>query len=265
MIQAPVLGVKQITDQIFCLTLSAPEWARAARSGHFVNVQVPQCGEVLWRRPFSVHDADPDKGTIDILFAAIGRGSHVLSLCKAGDVLSVLGLLGNYFTIPPDLKEIVIVAGGIGIAPFNLLLRQVQAWPGKKIVFYGVRTANQVCCIESLQQLGADVRISTEDGTLGQKGLITGPLEEHLASSAMSAGRMLYICGPTPMLRAVRELTQKYKTPAQVTVENKMACGFGACVGCPVELAQPRSDGQKYLLACKDGPVFPLEEILLND
>ncbi len=264
-IQVPVVEIREVAEGIFRLTISAPEWSRTARAGQFVNIQIPQRNDLLWRRPFSVHSVDPVRGTLDILFAVAGRGSAALSEHKAGDSLNVLGLLGNCFTWTADLQEIIIAAGGLGIAPFILLLQQLENWPGKKTLFLGFRSSRQACCMQQLGALGAEMVLTTEDGSLGHRGLITTPLDDYLASLDKNGKRMLFLCGPTPMMRAVRELTQKYDIPAQVTVENRMACGFGACVGCPVELAQPREDGQTYMLACKDGPVFPLQEIVFND
>ncbi len=249
----------------FRLSFAAPAWAQTARAGQFVNIQMPQHGDLLWRRPFSVHDADSAHGTLDILFAAVGRGSRALSRCKPGDALDVLGLLGNSFTEPAEEEEVILVAGGLGVAPFMLLLRQLRHWPGKKTVFLGFRSSRQVCCAETLVQRGARIVLSSDDGSAGVRGLVTTALEDYLISRDARQKVLLYVCGPTPMLRSVRAVALQYHIPAQVTVENRMACGFGACVGCPVELAQPRPDGQKYLLACKDGPVFPLEEIVFND
>jgi dihydroorotate dehydrogenase electron transfer subunit len=263
-ISATILSNQVVAAYTNRMQISAPAWAAHTHAGHFVNVLLPQAGELLWRRPYSVHGANRALGTIELLFNTTGRGSRALSLLTAGCSLELLGLLGNTFTFPENMQQVVIVAGGLGIAPFRLLLQDLADRPIRKTVFYGASTAARLCCLPELSELGAEVHISTDDGTAGNKGFVAADLEKHI-SVATHPGSMLYVCGPTPMMRQVQELAQRYRLTGQVTVENKMACGFGACMGCPVELAYPQPDGKRYLLACKDGPVFSLDEILLND
>ncbi|HNY90486.1 MAG: Dihydroorotate dehydrogenase B (NAD(+)), electron transfer subunit [bacterium ADurb.Bin431] len=264
-LQLPVIERAEAARQVVRLTLQAPEWARAARAGHFINLLVPGRRDLLWRRPFSVHRADRSRGTIDLLVARMGRGSESLAECAPGDHLDAIGLLGNCFPFDPGLHEIIMVAGGIGIAPFDLLLQDVQGFSCKKSLFYGARSAGDLCRSTLWAESGAEVHLTTEDGSTGSRGLVLDELRRYLGSSANHAGRVIYGCGPTPMLAALREMALALGIKGYVTVENRMACGFGACVGCAVELAEARRDGQKYLLACKDGPVFPIEEILFHD
>ncbi len=265
MLQAPVIAVNAAAAGTVRLTLEAPIWAVAAHAGHFVNIQVPQRSDLLWRRPFSLHRADPARGTIDLLVAAAGRGSQTLARCKAGDRLDTLGLLGNTFPLDPAAREIIMVAGGIGIAPFDLLLQDAAAIHCRKTLFYGARSGEHLCRSPLWEEYGVELCLATEDGSVGHHGRVLEPLRRYLGENQDHAGRILYGCGPTPMLSALRTLALETGLKGYISVENLMACGFGACVGCPVELATPRPDGQKYLLACKDGPVFPIEEILLHD
>jgi dihydroorotate dehydrogenase electron transfer subunit len=263
-LRVPVVAMTPVAQQTVRMTLAAAEWARQAHAGHFVNIRVPQSGELFWRRPFSLHRADRERGTIDILIAGVGRGSLALSKCRPGDSLDLLGLLGNTFPLAADLREIIIVAGGIGIAPFDLLLQDAADLPARKTLFYGARSGAYLCPTAEWSGAGAGVHITTDDGSAGEKGLVLDSLRRYLEQDRDYDGRVIYSCGPTAMLAALRQLTLELGIKALVTVENLMACGFGACVGCPVEMAHPASEGQKYLLACKDGPVFPLEEILLH-
>jgi len=264
-LQVPVAAITAAAHQIVRMTLESPEWAAAAHAGHFVNVQIPQGSDLFWRRPFSLHRADPVRGTIDLLIAAAGRGSRILAGCNPGDVLDVIGLLGNTFPLDPQPREIIMVAGGIGIAPFDLLLQDAAHLPCRKSLFYGARSATALCHSPLWSEQDVQVHLATEDGSAGDPGLVIGPLRRYLEGQQDLTGCILYGCGPTPMLAALRALALELNIRGYVTVENLMACGFGACMGCPVELAEPRADGQRYLLACKDGPVFPIEEILLHD
>ncbi len=263
-ISATVLSNTPAAAQTNRMRLLAPQWAQRAHSGHFVNVLLPQPGDMIWRRPYSVHAVDRKDGVIELLFNTAGRGSHSLSRVPAGGSLDLLGLLGNTFCFPENLQHVVIVAGGLGVAPFRLLLQDLLERPVRKTVFYGAATADRLCCQNELVKLGAVMHIATDDGSVGHKGFVAALLEKHI-NDLSARNTMLYVCGPTPMMRQVQELARRYKLAGQVTVENRMACGFGACMGCPVELANPRSDGKRYLLACKDGPVFPIDEILLHD
>jgi len=264
-LQLPVVERAEAARQVVRLTLQAPEWARAAHAGHFINLLVPGRRDLLWRRPFSVHRADRSRGTIDLLVARAGRGSESITRCEPGDHVDAIGLLGNSFPLDPGLREIIMVAGGIGIAPFDLLLQDAQGFSCKKSLFYGARSAGDLCRSTLWAESGTGINITTEDGSAGSRGLVLDELRRYLEGSMDRSGRVIYGCGPTPMLAALREMTRAFGLRGYVTVENRMACGFGACVGCAVELAEARPDGQKYLLACKDGPVFPIEEILFHD
>ncbi len=262
---APVRAVDKVAQNTYRIRLYAPEIARNCHAGNFVNILVPRCGEILWRRPFSIHQNDSYKGTIDILFSAIGRGTKALKDLQPGDLLDVLGPLGNKFNYPANLKEAIIVAGGLGIAVFPFVLQSLKFLRDKKTLFYGVQTAQNFCSLSELREVTTDMHLCTDDGTKGEKGLVTDALERYLSAGGEREGRELYVCGPTPMMKRVQDLAQTYGFSAQASVENKMACGFGACVGCPVTIAHPKPDGKKYWLACKDGPVFPLNEIVFDD
>jgi dihydroorotate dehydrogenase electron transfer subunit len=263
-LSATVVSIESIAVHTCRMRLAAPELAASAHAGHFVNILIPQAAEVLWRRPYSIHAADRQAGIIELLFNDEGRGSQALSRVKPGTSVELLGLLGNSFKVPDELEEAIIIAGGLGMAPFRLLLQDLADTKIRKTLFWGVASQDRLCCLEELSALGAGLHISTEDGSMGQKGFVTAAAESYLAQ-APRQGRMLYVCGPTAMLARVQELAARFGVSGQVSVENRMACGFGACMGCPVELAEPQPTGVRYRLACKDGPVFPLNEISFHD
>ncbi|HNS73014.1 MAG TPA: dihydroorotate dehydrogenase electron transfer subunit [bacterium] len=264
-LQLPVIETAEAARQTVRLTLHAPEWAHTAHAGHFINLLVPGRRDLLWRRPFSVHRADRSRGTIDLLVGKAGRGSESIAASRPGEQLDAIGLLGNNFPLDAGLREIIMVAGGIGIAPFDLLLQDAKGLSCRKSLFYGARSACDLCNSALWAEKGAALHITTQDGSAGSRGLVLDELRRYLESDRDYTGRVIYGCGPTPMLAALREMAMGLGIKGYVSVENRMACGFGACVGCAVELAAVRPDGQKYLLACKDGPVFPIEEILIHD
>ncbi len=261
----PIVDIKETAQDTFQFTLSDPEIAANSHSGQFVNISIKDIPNLLWRRPLGIHQCDPEKGTFDILFKAIGRGTKAISQLKTGDMLDILGPLGNTFDYPEDLNEVIIVAGGLGIAPFILMLQDIADREIASTLFFGVKNSKELCCIEAFKSFNTDIHISTEDGSFGDKGLVTSSLEQYLSSLDTVKGKQMYVCGPTPMLKAVKEIAEKYHINAQVSMETIMACGFGACMGCPVPLENPTKEGKDYLLACKDGPVFNMKDIIINE
>lgn len=263
--EATVEHLENVAEDMYRIHLYEPHIAQTSHAGQFVNIQIPKEAAVFWRRPFSIHGTRPESGIFEILFNAVGRGTQVLKKVKNSAKLNLVGPLGNTFNHPDHLKEIIIVAGGLGIAPFKLMLQNLLNRQLKKTVFFGVSSKSNLCCLDEFHRLGAECRISTEDGSQGYRGFVTDDLQNYLRKLPDLSHRQLLVCGPTPMLRKVQEIAQTFQIDAQVSVENIMACGFGACMGCPVQLAHPLDDGKQFLLACKDGPVFNMDEILLDD
>jgi len=244
------------------MRLYLPQIAAVAQAGNFIELQVTECFEAFWRRPISIHDADSENGTIDLLVKSVGKGTRVLQQMHVGQSIDVLGPLGNSFSLQPDTKRAIMVAGGIGIAPFSLLARTLKKNNIPSILFYGMGSANQLCGIDFIKD-AAKVIYTTMDGSLGEKGVITNPLLAYLAENDTSHTQ-IFACGPTPMLKGVQLIALEEQIPAQVSVETIMACGFGACVGCAVPLQNPQPGVQEFVLACKDGPVFNSKEIVID-
>jgi dihydroorotate dehydrogenase electron transfer subunit len=219
----------------------------------------------LLRRPFSIHKADGKQGRIEILYEVVGEGSAALSQRKAGEVLDIIGPLGRGFALntPSENsgKDIVLVAGGMGVAPLFFLAQKLQESLAKKknrsriCVLIGAKTSNHILCASELRRLGGHVSIATDDGSLGFRGKVTALLRRILDTRGCGVSN-IYACGPHPMLSALSKLAHIYAIPAQVSLEAHMACGFGACLGCAVATI----DGYKRV--CKEGPVFNAEEIV---
>ncbi len=256
--------ISLVARDTYVLTFKNPEMSRQVAAGQFVEIKIPHCAEILWRRPFSIHDVDINKGLVHILFHAIGRGTQTLTLLKQSEKLEILGPLGNQFKYDSQLEEAIIVAGGLGIAPFMLMKRELETHGIPMRLFYGVGTADQFCGLDQFNEY-AQIHLSTMDGSRGFHGLVTDMLVEYLQDCSHFINKALFVCGPTPMLHAVQLIVEKYNIPAQVSVETIMACGFGACVGCAVPMTHPIPGKKEYYLACKDGPVFDMNEITIND
>ena len=264
MYQPEVVSVQECAKDIHLLQFYEPSMARQAQSGRFIEIKAPNRRDLLWRRPFSIHDAQPENGLVEILFHAVGRGTEALAHMQKGDQLDVFGPLGKSFQYDQNLREAIIVAGGLGIAPFKLMQRELAQRGVSMTLFYGVGIADQFCCLDFFSD-NTTLNLSTVDGSKGSRGLVTELLSDYLSSLDNFDRKTIYVCGPTPMMRRVQEIVHEYKISAQVTLETIMACGFGACVGCAVPMAFPQPGIKEYFLACKDGPVFNMEEIILND
>lgn len=258
--KVPILHHVEVGPVYFRMGLAFPELAQIARPGQFVMVRRPDRRIPLLRRPFSVHSRLVDNGKVrgfELLYKIVGEGTQALAEMKAGDVLDVLGPLGKGYLIPDDVRDAFLVAGGIGVASlYYLALDLAEHRAVRSTVFLGGCSAADILCQDAFEAMGAEVQITTEDCTLGEKGVVTSRVEQALRGKARPD--MIYACGPTAMLKAVGALAASYEVPCQISLESAMACGFGVCLGCAVEKAG--SPGT-YFHACIDGPVFDSRDV----
>jgi len=244
-------------DAYFRLVLRAPEIARATQPGQFLHLRIPPLRDALLRRPFSIFQADGE--TVSILYKTVGKGTDMLARMGAGEELSAIGPLGHGFTVPARGGETpLLVAGGYGMAAMYLL---AERSPQKGIVFVGGRRRVDILCEAEFRKLGWDVRATTEDGSYGEKGMVTQALLAALRTphSALRTFK-LFACGPTPMLKAVAKIADEFKVPAEISMDEHMCCGVGVCLTCviPVKTAS----GWEYQRTCTEGPVFDSQEVL---
>lgn len=247
-----VLEREEIAKDIYSYVISCPEAAKAARAGQFVHIRAE--GFTL-RRPISICEIDKEKGTVRIVFEVRGKGTDTLSQLGVGDKMDIIMPLGNGFTVKeiPDDKNVVVVGGGIGVPPMcgaAGLYKNVKA-------IIGFRSKDKVILEQDLKRIGAEVTVCTDDGSCGYNGVVTVPLEEELKKGNTA---MIYACGPTLMLKAVVNTAKKYNVPCEISLEERMACGVGACVGCACRIN--RNGENLVLRVCKDGPVFNGEEVV---
>jgi dihydroorotate dehydrogenase electron transfer subunit len=243
-----ILANERDTDRYFRLTVRAPQIAPQVQPGQFVHVRIPPLREALLRRPFSIFRATTD--TFSILYKSVGKGTEVLAGMRPGETLDVIGPLGHGFTVPPPGGETpLLVAGGYGMAALYLL---AERSPQRGVVFVGGRRRLDILCERDFQALGWEVRATTEDGSHGEKGLVTEPLLAELRRG--TAGRKLFACGPTPMLRAVGRIAEDLAVPAELSMDEHMCCGVGVCLTCVIPVKS--GAGWEYQRTCTEGPVF---------
>lgn len=237
---------QQLTPTIFDFRLQNAELAAITRPGQFVQVLVP--GKTL-RRPISVCDVQED--TIRLVFEVRGEGTAIMSRTRVGEFINIIAPLGRGFVLDPAQKTIFI-GGGIGVPPMLYSARQC----GKNaVVINGFRNKDAVILSEDFERAGCRLIVATDDGSFGVHGFVTDPLKE-----LMDEAEMICACGPTPMLRNIARMAAEHQVPCQVSLEQRMACGVGACLGCAVAV-RTADGGTCYRHVCKDGPVFNSEEV----
>ncbi len=253
------------------MELSAPKSLGAVSPGQFLHVRVSDSCDPLLRRPLSIHDVvlnrKKDKLTLRVLYEVVGKGTLLLSQKKPLSEVEALGPLGNGFDLDSlsRRKTIIIVAGGMGVAPLFFLAKKMMELPKQKtktqkiIVLIGARDKEYILRDREFKGLGCEVLLATEDGSRGFKGRVTEVLEDILATTGLKPEAVICACGPKPMLAAVAGIARKYQIAAQVSLEEFMGCGLGACLGCVIRT----TSGYKRI--CHDGPVFDASSIIWRE
>ena len=266
---ANVAGQEDLGSGYFVMRLDGPRVAEAAKAGQFVMLGLPDVGQMLIRRPFSVARVGPASSGaapeyFEILYKVVGRYTHAFSQLKAGSPVTVLGPLGRGFWHPtqPLNTELFLVAGGIGVAPFPLLLQQTLGVRENTTLLIGGRGVEDLVLLPWFESHCGSVVPVTEDGTLGRRGLVTEALLESLDRPSLKE-RWVLACGPKGMLKAVSRLCLDRDIPCQLALEETMACGFGVCLGCVVPKRRPLGEFDRFVRVCKEGPVFDAREIEL--
>jgi dihydroorotate dehydrogenase electron transfer subunit len=195
---------------------------------------------------------------LKFLYQVVGRGTTILSRLNPGEELDLLGPLGNGFSLIPDMEEAILIAGGIGVAPFLELSRMIRRKfsDARLLTFIGGKTATDIFTVEDISQLGVEVRIVTEDGGMGAKGMVTEALDQYL-SVPSEKKRQIFACGPWGMIQRITQLSSIHGIHCQLSLDRAMACGVGVCRGCVVSVKDPDAPGGfRYQTVCQDGPVF---------
>ena len=266
-----ILSNAEVSPGYWRMRLTAPPEFASVRPGQFVMVRVNAAIDPLLRRPFGVFDVGTytpaytgaqSQPYLEILYRVVGKGTAMLSTLHDTDLLDILGPLGKSFDIGASGQVKLIVGGGVGLAPLYLLARElVKTSPVR--VFAGGKTREDILCITEFERLGVECYVATEDGSLGERGLVTEALEKQLVSDAGKA--MIFACGPHGMLGAVAAIAARSNIPCQVSLEGYMACGMGACLGCVTPGHSHSPETPDFRCVCTDGPVFEAGELKWRD
>lgn len=246
-----VLVNEKLSAQYWRLVFDAPDLSREVRPGQFVHIRTDEEGlQPFFRRPFSVYRAQK---YVEIFYDIVGPGTKLLSLKQKGDVIDVLGPLGTPFAMPPEgTKQVILAAGGIGVAPMLILSDVLKKKKYDLVLLYGGRDRAHVYPMKEFKDNGVKVHIATDDGSVGVKGRVSVLFNK---INKNPGSTFIYTCGPNPMMKAVQAFAAEYNLSGQAACEEIMACALGACLGCSIET----KNGFKTV--CYDGPAFNLDEV----
>jgi dihydroorotate dehydrogenase electron transfer subunit len=256
-----VLSNQEISPGYWRMRILAPGYTQQAKPGQFVMFRVQRALPPLLRRPFGIFrtgfmpadcESTPPKEFVELIYKVVGSGTETMRELKEGSQVELLGPLGHGFELGDPDEEKILVGGGIGLVPLYLLAETLVERSQVRLLMGG-RTRDDIITVTEFGRLGVETYVSTEDGSLGERGLVTKVLETTLKQNPKAS---VYACGPMPMLEAVHNICDRYGKPLQVSLEALMACGVGACLGCVVKGAGHSEENPNYLCTCTSGPVF---------
>lgn len=255
-----IIKMEKLTDSIYSMKIKSEYISLNAMPGQFVHLKCSEGINPLLRRPFSICRVNRIKRTFDVAFEVKGIGTSYLAKKQSGSLLSVMGPLGRPFNIADSYKKVCIIGGGLGVFPLLFLLDELK----KQVqcnVFLGFKTREHAVYVEEFAKSGRNVAISTEDGSSGYKGLVTDIFKRNIKGENYD---IIYACGPFPMLQEVAKIARENRVKCQVSLEERMGCGIGACLVCACKTKQG-DDDWKYSSVCKDGPVFWSDEVIFHE
>ncbi len=245
-----IISHQEVAPHHFRMVAQAPEIAAAARAGQFCMLEVQEGLYPFLRRPMCFERIYPD--SISILYKIEGEGTRLMSRLSTGQSINIQGPLGKPFPLNPDFDRHIIVAGGIGIAPFPALAEAIIGELGKTPeIIIAARNEDLLLCEDEFHQMGCKVHLATDDGSVGQKAFASQVLEDLNPGS----DSIVYCCGPMPMMKATHMVCSEKGIPCLASLEAEMACGDGVCLGCVVE-ANVEIEAERMVRVCCDGPVF---------
>jgi dihydroorotate dehydrogenase electron transfer subunit len=266
-----VLSNERVAPGHFVTTFADPEIGGKSGAGQFYQVRLKGANAPFLPRPFSIFDWHrDDRGEVagfKILYKVVGQGTEALSGLPGGDSVAVTGPLGNTFDVPGPDKRVLVVAGGIGIAPFLAFVRTCLEGgvPAERIrVLYGARSQQLLVAVDAFESLDVEVSTATDDGSSGVQGTAVGLVEDEIARCGPDEA-LVYASGPTPMLEALILFCRRRAVRAQLSLEARMACGIAVCNSCATRVISDKDkDGWDYKLVCRDGPVFNAEALYVE-
>lgn len=247
---------EELINGIYRFSVEAPEIANSAKPGQFLEIKVSDTGEPFLRRPISIYNIDKENGIVEFIFQVKGKGTELLKLKEVGQEIDIMGPLGKGSFNVQEYKSVAIIGGGIGTYPLYELTKQLKGKANLN-VYLGFRDKSLVSCEKEFEAIGLNkLVVTTDDGSYKEKGFAIDFMKKDIEEHRVD---MIFACGPLPMLRAVREYAIKENIPCQVSLEERMGCGIGACLGCAVKVIN--GEETRFGHVCKDGPVFDAKNV----
>ena len=257
-IMSELVQKEQLKPDIFKFTLKAQEIVENAKPGNFIEIRVSNQVEPFLRRPISIYNMDKEDGILEIIFQVKGKGTKILSNKQVGSMIDIVGPLGYGTFKYEDYDNIAILGGGIGVFPLFELAKKAKS-EGKIVNTYlGFRSEDFVVLEDEFKEVSDSFILTTDDGSYSKDGFAINYLEKDIEEGKIKS---IYACGPLPMLKAVQKLAIEKNIPCQISLEEKMACGLGVCLGCAVKKAGTSDENPEYMHVCKAGPVFDAQEV----
>ncbi len=255
-VNCELLRKNELVAGIFKYTVKAPEIANEAKPGQFLEIKVSETGEPYLRRPISIYNINKELGEIEFIFQVKGRGTELLSKIEVGKLIDIMGPLGKGTFKVQEYNNVAIIGGGIGTYPLYELTKELKGKANLN-VYLGFRDKSLVTCEKEFEEIGLNkLVVTTDDGSYKEKGFAIDFMKKDIEEHKVD---MIFACGPLPMLKAVRSYAIENNIPCQISLEERMGCGIGACLGCAVKFNSGEDIVYKHV--CKDGPVFFAKDV----
>lgn len=256
--QAKLVKKEQLKEDIFKFSVKASEIVKEAKPGNFIEIRVSDQTEPFLRRPISIYNLDRDNGILEFIFQVKGKGTEILAKKEEGNLIDIIGPLGYGTFKYEDYTNLAIIGGGIGVFPLYELAKCAKN-DGKNITTYlGFRNKDYVVLEDEFKNVSNNLVLTTDDGSYAEKGFAINFLEKDIEYGKIDS---IYACGPLPMLKAVQKLAIEKDIPCQISLEEKMGCGLGVCLGCAVKTSKSTIEAPEYWHVCKAGPVFNAKDV----
>lgn len=256
--QAELINKEQLTSDIYKFGVKAPELVEDAKPGNFIEIRVSDQTEPFLRRPISIYNLDRKNGILEFIFQVKGKGTEILAKKEIGDLIDIVGPLGYGTFKYENYDNLAIIGGGIGVFPLYELAKCAKKDNKNVNIYLGFRNKEYVVLEDEFKNVSDNLTITTDDGSYSEKGFAINFLEKDIEAGKVDS---IYACGPLPMLKAVQKLAVEKNIPCQISLEEKMACGLGVCLGCAVKTAKSPKGDPEYWHVCKAGPVFQAKDV----
>ena len=253
---AELLAKTELVSGIYKYTVKSQEIATEAKAGQFLEIKVSETGEPFLRRPISIYNINKNTGEVEFIFQVKCRGTELLSKIEVGKKIDIMGPLGYGTYKVQEYNNVAIIGGGIGIYPLYELTKQLKGKANLN-VYLGFRDKSLVTCEKEFEEIGLNkLVVTTDDGSYKEKGFAIDFMKKDIEENKVD---MIFACGPLPMLRAIRQYAIDNNIPCQISLEERMGCGIGACLGCAVKVIS--GEEPRFGHVCKEGPVFNAKDV----